>query len=212
MSIFTQHRSAAPQLIVDSLRTAARAADAAMQRLERGGIDTTVTSSAADAAAASRQALDALDTLGRSSSLDAAVRRYATHAVRDASRAVELLASARDGSATGHASADEDATSLALEHLSKVEISARLGADFGERSLEQPGGGSAADSVNETEGSTWGRTTGDVDPSSLDPNGNVPRGSDGTWVGHDGSVYTEDGSAYGSDTTTGPDGESYSGI
>lgn len=194
--------------VADALRTANDLTAKAQSAVESGGaIPSAVSTDVASALAAATQARDGVASLGQGNLLDGTFRRYSNHAVRDLSAAVALLDRGERLS--------KDARAILVDRLFDAEVSTRLGAAAGERSLRSPSpkaierasdfGG--AGSI-EASGPAW------VDGQWLDELGNPVRGGGDSWTGPDGASYGWDGSPGrgGGDEYVGPDGDGYSGI
>lgn len=198
----------ANQQVADALRTANDLTVKAQSAVEsRAAITPSVASDVKSALAAATQAQEGVASLGRGNLLDGTFQRYSNHAVRDLSAAVDLLDRSGDLS--------KDARAILVDRLFDAEVSTRLGAEAGDRSLRNPsaraierasdfGGGSSTGSS----GPAW------VDGAWLDELGNPVRGGGDSWTGPDGASYGWDGSPGrgGGDEYVGPDGVGYSGI
>ncbi|MCW2962296.1 MAG: hypothetical protein JWM90_2683 [Thermoleophilia bacterium] len=201
---------AANTSVVAALRSAQADASTALARIESSGFDDQVAALTTSASTASLQALTGALELGRGNLLDPTTHRYAQHAVRDLTAAANY---------SQRAGGDGDALKLLGEALKRGEISARLGADAGDRSLTDPQPRPANDGSPVGDGSGGSSTGGGtwVDGEWLDDLGNPTRSSGDSWTGHDGQSYGSDGGVTGApgrggDTWSGPDGTGYSGI
>lgn len=190
--------------VVGRLQQSAATTRAVQADVERSGMPSaTAESQLGEALAAARDAAAGAASLVDANLLDGTFHRYARHSVRDLERVVGML--------DRPLSRGSDALEIFTGHLFDAEVSTRLGAAAGVRSLERPSpralertssatAGAAADS-----GPSW------VDGAWLDSIGNPVRHG-GTWAGPDGERYGPDGSPASDGGYAGPDGESYSGL
>lgn len=196
----------ANQLVFGSLQRASADTELAQSRVEGKARVPAGTRQLVDSALAhAQQAVAGVEALADGNLLDGTFQRYANHSVRDLQRAADMLA--RPGTLDG------DAMSILTNVLFDAEVSTRLGAQAGERSLAKPSLKAieratefSGDSDTSTGGPVW------VDGEWLDGLGNPVRGGSSSPAGPDGIGYGWDGSPDRGDGYTGPDGETYTGI
>lgn len=199
-SVITANRQ-----VLGSLQQASKLTQAAQASFEQDGIDAVKPSVLERALGHAEDARRGVSELGRTNVLDGTFQRYANHSVRELRDVVSMLERT--------APLSKDGVKIFGEKLFDAEVSTRLGAEAGVRSLDRPAlrgierGSSSSDSGSSTSdgGPTW------VDGEWIDSLGNPARGGD-SWAGPDGERYGWDGSPSGNGGYVGPDGGSYSGI
>lgn len=199
-SVITANRA-----VATTLRSAHELTAAAQATVEGGSIDASVRSGLRSALDAAEQARAGAGHLGSSNLLDGTFHRYANHSVRELRDVVAML----DRPGTLGA----DSVKVFVDRLFDAEVSTRLGAEAGDRSLATPrltalereSGAGGSDSAS-SGGPGWD------DGEYLDELGNPARGGGDSWAGPDGERFGPDGSGGDGGSYVGPDGDSFPGI
>jgi len=194
---------AAARTVVDSLATMRERIGDTTRAITNGADVTTVRSNASNAIAASSAALDGVRHLGTGGPLDGTTERFANHAARQLTEAVDRLG-------IPGALIPPRRESI-LSSLADASSSARLGIEAGERSLARLVAHTRGDDPIPANDSPAPDVT-HIDGVRVDNAGNPTR-SNGGWSGPDGQRFDDSGTPMSDGGSfSGPDGMSYSGF